>query len=318
MTTEEHFDWNEQIEKLIRETIDKANELRDLLTISRFLALQKIGPISPQLRQQLKEKPIKEAITHLYNELPEPKRIALEAFGNAGAAREILDNVLGKLNEVSNETAKWPLHPINWGKVAAAIPTREELSFLEEILDALDNNEFFQQILNDFRSERLGWLGESARTFYIKRIVDRIENIVGILSGKAGRKEVAARYIGAEGSLPEMLPEPTEASEAHLLDLWGEVLKILIEEFKDKRGFMKYLEGIVKQFANALRGPNRLEGLREACKEIGELYNLLPEEKQKTYEPVFRRFLETALCDSSLLPKFRFLAYLLSKSMIKY
>jgi hypothetical protein len=86
----------------------------------------------------------------------------------------------------------------------------------------------------------------------------------------------------------------------------------LIEEFKDKPGFMKYLEGIVKQFANALRGQNRLEGLREACKEIVDLYKLLPEEKQQKYRSLFQQFLETALGNSSLLTKFRVLAHLLA------
>jgi hypothetical protein len=75
---------------------------------------------------------------------------------------------------------------------------------------------------------------------------------------------------------------------------------------------MKYLEGIVNQFANALRGPNRLEGLKEACKEIVDLYKLLPEEKQKEYRDVFQEFLETALGDSSILTKFGALAYLLA------
>jgi hypothetical protein len=312
MLTEEHSDWNDRIGELIRETINRAGELRDLLTMSRFLAQHEVGPLDPQLLRQIKGKPIQEAIAYLYSVLPERQGIALEAFFNTGAAREVLDNVWDKLLKISNEIAKWPTRSIDWDKVVANLPTREELNLLEEILDALDSNEFFQQIYGAFRSERPGWLGESARTFFIKQIVDRIETIVGILSGEVGRKEIAARYMGVKESLPEEPSEPSEASEKNLLDLWGEVLKILIEEFKDKQGFMKYLEGIVKQFANALRGSNRLEGLREACKEIVELYKLLPEEKQQKYRLIFQQFLETALGDSSLLTKFRTLAYLLA------
>jgi hypothetical protein len=67
-----------------------------------------------------------------------------------------------------------------------------------------------------------------------------------------------------------------------------------------------------------LRRSNRLEGLREACKEIVELCKLLPEEKQQKYFPIFQQFLETALGDSSLLPKFRTLAYLLSDFEVEY
>jgi hypothetical protein len=312
MLTEERSDWNDRIEKLIRKTINRVSELRDLLTMSRFLAQHEIGPLDPQLLQQIKGKPIQEAIAYLYSVLPERQGIVLEAFFNTGSAREVLDSVRDKLLKISDEIAKWPLHPINWGKVVANLPTSEELSLLEEILDALDNNEFFQQIYGAFRSERPGWLGESARTFFIKQIVDRIETIVGILTNEVGRKDIAARYMGVKESLPEEPSEPSEESEKNLLDLWGEVLRILIEEFKDKQGFMKYLEGIVNQFANALRGPNRLEGLKEACKEIVDLYKLLPEEKQKEYRHVFRQFLETALGDSSLLTKFRVLAYLLA------
>jgi len=312
MLTEEHYDWNDRIKELIRKTIYRVGELRDLLTMSRFLALHEIAPYGPQIRRQLEEKPLKEAFTHLYNVLPKRKLVALETFFNTGSAREVLDNVRDKLLKISDEVAKWPAHPIDWGKVVANLPTREELSLLEEILDALDNNEFFQQIYGAFRSERPGWVGESARTFFLKQIVDRIETIVEILTNEVGRKEIAARYMGAKESLPEEPSEPSEASKTHLLDLWGEVLRILIEEFKDKQGFMKYLEGIVEQFANALRGPNRLEGLREACKEIVELYKLLPEEKQEEYKHIFQQFLETALGDSSLLTKFRALAYLLA------
>jgi hypothetical protein len=55
MLTEEHYDWNDRIEKLIRGIIDRVSELRDLLTISRFLAWQEIVPVGPQLRHRLKE-----------------------------------------------------------------------------------------------------------------------------------------------------------------------------------------------------------------------------------------------------------------------
>jgi hypothetical protein len=312
MLTEERSNWNDRIEKLIRETIDGVSELRDLLTMSRFLAWQEVGPLAPQLRQQIEGKPIKEAITHLYNVLSGRERVVVDTFFNTGSAREVLDSVRDKLLKISDEIAKWPLHPINWGKVVANLPTSEELSLLEEILDALDNNEFFQQIYGAFRSERPGWLGESARTFFVKQIVDRIETIVEILTNEVGRKDIAARYMGVKEFLPEEPSEPSEESEKNLLDLWREVLRILIEEFKDKQGFMKYLEGIVNQFANALRGPNRLEGLKEACKEIVDLYKLLPEEKQQKYRPIFQQFLETALGDSSLLTKFMVLAYLLA------
>ena len=309
---EERSDWNDRIGELIRETIDRAGELRDLLTISRFLAWQGIVPLGPQLRQQIKGKPIKEAITHLYNVLSGRERVIVDTFFNTGSAREVLDDVWDKLLKISNEIAKWPTRPIDWDKVVANLPTREELDRLEEMLGSLDDNEFFQQIYEGFRSKRPGWLEESARTFFIKQIVNRIETIVEILTNEVGRKEIAAKYMGVKEFLPEEPSEPSEASEKNLLDLWGEVLRILIEEFKDKQGFMKYLEGIVKQFANALRGSNRLEGLREACKEIVELYKLLPEEKQKECRHIFQQFLETALGDSSLLTKFRVLAYLLA------
>jgi hypothetical protein len=141
MLTEEHSDWNDRIEKLIRKTIDRVSELRDLLTMSRFLAQHEIGPLDPQLLRQIKGKPIQEAIAYLYSVLPERQGTALEAFFNAGSAREILDSVRDKLLKISDEIAKWPLHPINWGKVVANLPTSEELSLLEEILDALDNSQ---------------------------------------------------------------------------------------------------------------------------------------------------------------------------------
>jgi hypothetical protein len=195
----------------------------------------------PPTSPQIEGKPIKEAITHLYNVLSGRERAVVDTFSNTGSAREILDSVRDKLLKISDEIAKWPTHPIDWSKVVANLPTREELSLLEEILDALDNNEFFQQIYGAFRSERPRWVGESARTFFLKQIVDRIETIVEILTNEVGRKEIAARYMEAKESLPEETSEPSEASKKNLLDLWGEVLRILIEEFKDKQGFMKYL-----------------------------------------------------------------------------
>ncbi|MDT7879194.1 MAG: hypothetical protein RQ862_11690 [Candidatus Caldarchaeales archaeon] len=184
-----------------------------------------IGPLAPRLRQQIEGKPIQEAITHLYNALSGHERVALDTFFNTGSAREVLDSVRDKLLKISDEIAKWPTHPIDWGKVATYLPTREELNLLEEMLDALDNNEFFQRIYGEFRSKRPGWLEEGARTFFINQIVDRIETIVEILSEEVGRKEIAARYMGAKESLPEVPSEPSEASKTNLLDLWGKSSK---------------------------------------------------------------------------------------------
>jgi hypothetical protein len=55
MLTEEHSDWNDRIGELIRETINRAGELRDLLTMSRFLAQHEVGPLDPNFFGRLKE-----------------------------------------------------------------------------------------------------------------------------------------------------------------------------------------------------------------------------------------------------------------------
>jgi hypothetical protein len=298
----------EQVKELIKQATEWITDLIDLMTISKTSAAWTLRPIVPKLREFV-GKPLEEVMAGLQGEVSERMLFALETYHLAKDIRDELKNLLEKLWEVDRKIVGTF---VNWKGVAAALPKREELTFVAEALIVLDSNPFFQQILKEFRGERLGWRGKGASAFFDDQIVSRIETIVEILSEVTNKKEIVSIYAGEIEPPTEAPSETAEGGATSWLNLWSEVLKILIEEFRDKKGFKEYLDDLVRRFSEALKSPNRREALEEICGEIKLLYGLLPEEKKQEYKEVFQQFLEAILCDSSLLTKFKVLSYLLN------
>jgi hypothetical protein len=298
----------ERVKELIKQATEWITDLIDLMTISKTSAAWTLRPIVPKLKE-LVGKPLEEVMAGLQGEVSERMLFALETYHLAKDIKGELENLLEKLWEVDRKIVGTF---VDWKRVAAALPKREELTFIAEALLVLDSNPFFQQILKEFRSGKLGWRERGASAFFDDQIVSRIEVLVEILSGVTNKEEIARIYAG-EMELPaEALSEATEGGATSRLNLWGKILKILMEELKDKEGFRKYLDDFVRRFSEALKSPNRREALEEICGEIKLLYGLLPEDKKQEYKEVFQQFLEAILCDSSLLNKFKVLSYLLN------
>jgi hypothetical protein len=298
----------EQVKELIKQATDWITDLIDLMTISKTSAAWTLRPIVPKLREFV-GKPLEEVMAGLQGEVSERMLFALEAYHLAKDIRGELENLLEKLWEVDRKIVG---AFVDWKKIAAALPKRERLTFIAESLLVLDNNPFFQNILKEFRRGKLGWRERGASAFFDDQIVSRIEAIVEILSEATNKEEIVSIYTG-EMELPaEASSETAEGGATSWLNLWGEILKILMEEFRDKKGFKEYLDDFVRRFSEALKSPNRREALKEICGEIKLLYGLLPEEKKQEYKEVFQQFLEAILCDSSLLTKFKVLSYLLN------
>jgi hypothetical protein len=298
----------EQVKDLIKQATEWITDLIDLMTSSKTSAAWTLRPIVPKLREFV-GKPLEEVMAGLEGEVSERMLYALEAYHLAKDIKGKLENLLEKLWEVDRKIVGTF---VDWKKIAAALPKREELTFIAESLLVLDSNPFFQKILGEFRGERLGWGGKGASAFFDDQIVSRIEAIVELLSEVTNKEEIVSIYAG-ETELPAEAPsEAAEVGATRWLNLWGEVIKILIEEFRDKKGFMEYLGNLVRRFSEALKSPNRREALKEICEEIKLLYRQLPEEKKQEYQEVFQQFLEAILCDSSILTKFEMLSCLLN------
>ncbi len=298
----------EQIKDLIKQATEWITDLIDLMTISQTSAVWTLKPIVPRLREFV-GKPLEEVVASLQGKVSERILYALEVYFIAKDIKDKLKDLLEKLWKVDREIVGTF---VNWKKIAAALPKREELTFIAEALIVLDSNPFFQEILEEFRGERLGWEGRGAGEFFDNQIVSRTEAIVEILSEVTNKEEIVSIYAGEMEPPAESPSEAAEVGATGRLNLWGEVLKILIEEFKDKKGFMEYLGGLVRQFSEALKSPDRRRALREICDEIKLLYSQLPEEKKQKYQGVFQQFLEAMSCESSLLAKFEVLSYILN------
>jgi hypothetical protein len=298
----------EQVKNLIKQATEWITDLIDLMTISRTSAAWTLRPIVPKLREFV-GKPLEEVMAGLQGGVSERMLHAFEVYHLAKDIKGELENLLEKLWEVDRKIVGTF---VDWKKIAAALPRREELTFIAESLLVLDSNPFFQRILKEFRGERLDWRGKGASAFFDHQIVSRIEAIVEILSEVTNKEEIVSIYAG-EMELPAEAPsEAAEAGTRSWLNLWGKVLKILMEEFKDKKGFTQYLDDLARRFSEALKSPDRREALKEICGEIKLLYGLLSEEKKQEYREVFQQFLEAVSCDSSLLTKFEMLSYLLN------
>jgi hypothetical protein len=298
----------EQVKDLMKQVTEWITDLIDLMTISQTSAAWTLKPIVPRLREFV-GKPLEEVMASLQEEVSERTLHALEAYLVAKDIKERLKDLLEKLWKVDKEIVGTF---VNWKKIATALPKREELTFISEALIALDSNPFFQKILEEFRGERLGWRERNASALFDNQIVSRIEAIAEILSEVTNKEEIVSIYAGEIEPPTEAPSEAAEVGATGRINLWGKVLKILIEEFKDKKGFMEYLGGLARQFSEALKSPNRREALREICEEIKLLYGQLPEEKKQEYKEVFQQFLEAMSCDSNLLTKFKILFYLIN------
>jgi len=252
---EEKVDWRVKGADIAGEIYKEASNLKDFLSMFFDFGAARL----PQLR------PVASVV-----------EAVIERLGR------IMDIAVTILQEVSKEKA-------DWERIKEVFPTRAWLASIEASLHHLDLNPKFRGIM-PFYSGRL-------RDDFTENIEAKFQQMLDIFVRELGLEEIGEKYM------EELKPEPPTEEELEreyreakktpepedLPSLFNEISRILLEEFKEKKGFLEFWSKIVQQFENALETRNKYE-LWDVHRQVLSIFEGMSEEKREKYKEVFDQF----------------------------
>jgi len=243
--------------------------------------------VNNKLKEIIREAEILRDFLSMFFERPAAQ---LSLVGNlpaiVGETIEMLEELINIARTMETETSK---EEVNWGKIEEVFPTEEWLGSLERNLFQLDESKKFRRIMPYYQGSLLEQ--------HFTPIRNAFQTILEIFTNELGRREIYKRFMEAPKKEPpteeELEREYREAKKTpepeDLPSLFNEISRILMEEFKEKKGFLEFWSKIVQQFENALKTRNKYE-LWDVHRQVRSIFEGMSEEKREKYKEVFDQF----------------------------